>query len=76
MRLLIEYAIKRIVCFPEQVFVAETINGYECVIKVRVSPDDIGKVIGKNGATIKILRRMANALGDLQSRKIILDIVK
>ena len=76
LRSLIEHAIKSIVLYPEQVFITETIEGSKVAIKVHVSKADVGRVIGKNGATIKTLRLMTQALADLKGRKASLEIAK
>ena len=43
------------------------------VLEVRVHPDDIGKVIGRNGRTAKALRAVMTAVGGRNVRVDLLD---
>jgi len=43
---------------------------------VRVSPQDIGKIIGKQGRTIRALRSLARIAGTKQNRRYLLEIVE
>lgn len=75
LRLLIEYAVQNLVNHTDQVFVSEVIDGIRSIIEIRVAPDDIGKVIGKDGRTIKALRSLANAITANQGREATLDVL-
>ena len=75
LRLLIEYAVKQIVLHPDKVFISETINGPRSIVEIRVAPEDIGKIIGKEGRTIKALRGMAEAVASSKGMEAILDVV-
>ena len=46
------------------------------LIEVRVSPQDIGKIIGKQGRTIRALRSLARIAGAKQNRRYLLEIVE
>ena len=46
------------------------------LIEVRVAPDDIGKIIGKQGRTIRALRSLARIAGAKQNRRYLLEIVE
>ena len=46
------------------------------LIEVRVSPQDIGKIIGKQGRTIRALRSLARIAGTKQNRRYLLEIVE
>ncbi|KKP35792.1 MAG: hypothetical protein UR26_C0002G0092 [candidate division TM6 bacterium GW2011_GWF2_32_72] len=72
---LVEYTIKKIVEEPEKVSVIETQEGKRIVLEVRVASVDVGKVIGKEGRTIKALRNMVSALSEKDS-EFLLDVVE
>lgn len=59
MKEFIEYIIKNLVDVPNDV----NVNCYEAergmVVEVRVNPQDVGKVVGRKGNTIKALRTIA-----------------
>ncbi len=46
------------------------------LIEVRVSQQDIGKIIGKQGKTIRALRSLARIGGAKQNRRYLLEIVE
>ncbi|MGB8510995.1 MAG: KH domain-containing protein [Pyrinomonadaceae bacterium] len=46
------------------------------IIELRVAQDDMGKVIGRQGRTIKALRSLLHAAGLKHNRRYVLDIVE
>jgi predicted RNA-binding protein YlqC (UPF0109 family) len=46
------------------------------LLEVRVSPQDIGKIIGKQGRTIRALRSLARIAATKQNRRYLLEIVE
>ena len=77
MRNAIEMIVKSLVDDQETVDVREVEqrNG-ATLIEVRVSPQDIGKIIGKQGKTIRALRSLAKIGGTKQNRRYLLEIVE
>jgi predicted RNA-binding protein YlqC (UPF0109 family) len=59
----LEHLVKGIVDSPEDVEVEMVTNRRGRTLEVRVHPDDLGKVIGRNGRTAKALRTVMTALG-------------
>jgi uncharacterized protein len=57
----LEYFIRALVEDPDSVQVEEQHEGEKVLYMVTVAPDDIGKVIGKQGRTIKALRTIVRA---------------
>ena len=58
----LEHLVKGIVDNPEEVVITERDGRRDTTLEVRVHPDDIGKVIGRNGRTAKALRTVVSAL--------------
>jgi uncharacterized protein len=58
----LEHLVKGIVDNPDDVVVAEKSGRRGATLEVRVNPEDIGKVIGRNGRTAKALRTVVSAL--------------
>ncbi len=76
MKELIEQIAKALVDRPEDVVVEESLGSYTCVLKLRVSKDDVGKVIGKRGANANAVRTILDAVGGKQNRRYVLEIVE
>ena len=58
----LEHLVKGIVDNPDDVVVTEKNHRRGTTLEVRVNPEDIGKVIGRNGRTAKALRTVVSAL--------------
>ena len=72
---LVLYAVKQIVSKPDQVAVMVNKSGEKNSIEISVHESDRGKVIGRNGQTIKALRMLVNAVAPDEQR-ISVDIAK
>jgi hypothetical protein len=59
---------------PDEVRVTEAEQQGTTVIELFVSPDDLGKVIGRQGRTAAALRTLAAAAGERHGRKVMLEI--
>jgi uncharacterized protein len=62
MRDVVAYLARAIVDEPERVTVAELEGVRGTTYEVRAAPGDVGKLIGRNGRTVKALRRVVRAL--------------
>ncbi|MCJ7656758.1 MAG: KH domain-containing protein [Candidatus Atribacteria bacterium] len=75
MRELIELIIKGIVDNPDKVEINEIIGEKSSIFEVRVDPNDIGKVIGRQGRNIKSIRTIVNAAAQKDDKRVVLEIV-
>jgi predicted RNA-binding protein YlqC (UPF0109 family) len=76
MRALVEQMAKALVDEPDQVS-AEIVEGEQVtVLELRVGPNDLGKVIGKQGRTARSLRAILGAAGMKQHKRFILEILE
>jgi hypothetical protein len=76
MKELVEVLAKALVDHPEEVVVTETENEDTTIVELRVSPTDMGKVIGKQGRIAKAIRSLVKAAASKDDRKVIVDIVQ
>jgi len=76
MKELIKYIAQALVDHPEEVKVSETTGEQNSVIELRVSKEDLGKVIGKQGATAQAMRTLLNAASAKVKRRAILEILE
>ncbi|HHY97875.1 MAG TPA: KH domain-containing protein [Firmicutes bacterium] len=75
MKELVEYIAKALVDKPDEVQVSETEKEDATVIELKVSADDMGKVIGKQGRTAKAIRLLAKAVGARDGKRVMVEIV-
>ncbi len=75
MKQLIEYLVKELVDDPEQVNINEVPGDDATTYEVRVAPDDLGKVIGKQGRIANALRTVAKAAAMKHKKKVYVEIV-
>jgi len=59
----IEYVVKSLVGKPDAVQIKRTIDEKGVLLELTVDPEDLGRVIGKRGATAQSLRTLLRALG-------------
>lgn len=76
MRETIELAVKALVDDPSAVDIRAVERNGTTRIEVRVAQPDMGKVIGKQGRTVRALRSLVYAAGVKQSRRYVLDVVE
>jgi len=75
MKEFIAYLIKNLVDKPDSVEV-QIIDGQQgTIIEVRVSNEDVAKVVGRQGKTIKSLRTIAMTVGARFGRRVRLELV-
>ena len=76
MRETVEKIVRAIVDDAEAVDVREVEKGNTTLIEIRVAPDDMGKVIGRQGRTVRALRSLVHAVSVKRNRRYILEIVE
>jgi uncharacterized protein len=76
MRALVEQIAKALVDEPEQVSVQAIDSDQATVLELRVAPNDLGKVIGKQGRTARSIRTLLGAAGMKLHKRFTLEIVE
>src|SRR5438477_2755338 len=59
----VEYIVKALVSHPDAVKIERRIDEKGVLLELTVDPEDLGRVIGKRGATAQSLRTLLRALG-------------
>ncbi len=72
---LIEFIIKGIVDFPDEVEIVNVVNEKTSIFEIKVDPEDVGKVIGKQGRNIKSIRSIMNAAAQKNEKRAIIEII-
>lgn len=72
----VEKIIKALAGEPDLVQVDETADGKNVRIEVRVAEGDMGRVIGREGRTVKAIRSILFAAGHKHGKRFHLDLVE
>ena len=71
----LRYIARSLVQHPDQVTVTEVENGDELTLELRVAPEDMGKVIGRQGRIAKEIRTVVRSYAQRTGAKVSVDIV-
>ena len=75
MKELLEYIARSLVDEPDQVSVKESPSGGSVIFELRVAPDDMGRVIGKNGRVANAIRSLLRVAAAKEGKRVQLDIL-
>ncbi|MFQ6096765.1 MAG: KH domain-containing protein [Armatimonadota bacterium] len=75
MQELVEHLVRALVDHPDQVQVRQVEGERTVMFEVKVAPDDMGKVIGRQGRTANALRTLVSAAAMKQRRRATLEIL-
>lgn len=73
---LVEYIAKSLVDNPDMVTVNEVEGSQSLIIELKVAPDDMGKVIGKQGRIAKAIRTVVKAAATKDNKRVIVEIIQ
>ena len=72
----VEYVVKELVDNPDKVVITRTVDDRGVLLELSVDPSDMGKIIGKAGATAKSIRTLLRVLGAKSDARFNLKIVE
>jgi len=72
----VEYVVKQIVNKPDEVEVTRKTDEMGVLIEVKVSPEDMGLLIGRSGSTAKAIRTLARIIGIRNNARVNLRIIE
>ena len=73
---IVEYLAKRLVDEPDAVRVEESEREGAIVLQLHVAPDDVGKVIGRQGRIARALRTIVRASAARRHERVLLEIAE
>ena len=73
---IVEYLARRLVDAPEAVRVEQIDRDDATVLQLWVAPDDVGKVIGRQGRIARALRTVVRASAARDERRVMLEIME
>lgn len=76
MKELVQYLAKSLVSNPDAVEIKESENDGAQVLELKVAKEDLGRIIGRQGRTVKSIRTLLNAAASRDNRRVVLEIVE
>ncbi len=76
MKDLVQVIAMSLVDHPEEVIVTETETERSIVVELKVAPEDMGKVIGKQGRIAKSIRTVVKAAATKDDKKVVVEILQ
>ena len=76
MQSFLEFVVKGLVRNPEEVTITPVENNGATIYELRMNPSDVGRVIGREGATINAIRSLLTAGSARQGLRCSLEIVE
>ncbi len=75
MKELLTYVARNLVDNPDQVSVTQHDTDGEIVLELRVAPEDMGKVIGRQGRIAKEIRTLVRSVAQRSGKRVSVDII-
>lgn len=76
MKELVKVIAVSLVDHPDEIVVTENETENSIILELHVAPDDMGKVIGKQGRIAKAIRTVVKAAASRDDKKVIVDIAQ
>ena len=70
----VEFTARMLARSPDEVQVEETVDGDTIVYRLKLAPDDVGRVIGREGRVVRAIRSLLRAAAMRQGIRIALEI--
>jgi len=75
MKELVEYIARSLVDHPEQVKVTQVEGEQSVILELQVAPEDMGKVIGKEGRIANAMRTLLKVAAAKEGKRAVLEII-
>jgi predicted RNA-binding protein YlqC (UPF0109 family) len=75
MRELIEYMARSLVENPDQVRINQVEGEQSVIFELQVAPEDMGKIIGKQGRIANAMRVLLKAAAAKEGKRVVLEII-
>ena len=75
MKELVEYLVKSLAEHPDEVVLSSQEDEEGVSLELRISPEDVGRIIGKNGNTINAIRTVLQAAASSQKKRAKLEVL-
>lgn len=72
----VEYVVKAIVDNPDDVQLERTVDEMGVLISLKINPEDMGQVIGRQGSTAKSIRTLLRVIGAKNNARVNFKIIE
>ncbi len=76
MKELVEFIVKSLVDYPEEVVVNEVEGTAATILELSVADSDMGRVIGRNGRVINSIRAILQVMAAKQGKRVTLEVLE
>lgn len=76
MKQFLEFVIRYLVEFPDEVIITESPSGNGTVFRLAMRQSDVGRIIGRNGQTIQAIRALLASSAARHGQKATLEIIE
>ena len=76
MKQFLEFVIRQLVEFPDEIMLSEIPGGKMTVFKLQMRQSDVGRIIGRNGQTIQAIRALLASSAARHGQRATLEIVE
>ncbi len=76
MKQFLEFVIRQLVEFPDEVMLSEIASGRTKVFRLQMRQSDVGRIIGRNGQTIQAIRALLSSSAARHDERATLEIVE
>ena len=76
MKQFLEFVLRYLVEFPDEVIITESPSGITTVFRVAMRQTDVGRIIGRNGQTIQAIRALLSSSAARHGHRATLEIIE
>lgn len=76
MKQFLEFVIRHLVEFPDEVIISEIPSGNAVAFRLAMRQSDVGRIIGRNGATIQAIRALLASSAARHDQRATLEIIE
>lgn len=76
MKEFLEFVIRQLIEFPDEMILSESVNGRNIVFRLALRQSDVGRIIGRNGQTIQAIRALLASSAARHDQRATLEIVE
>jgi predicted RNA-binding protein YlqC (UPF0109 family) len=76
MKEFLEFVIRQLIEFPDEMILTESANGRNIVFRLAMRQSDVGRVIGRNGQTIQAIRALLASSASRHDQRATLEIIE